>query len=69
MAHKAKDCFEETSIVGWIPGSEPDLDEKTDLDLLDDIDQFHVLTSIKVCTDRAETRVLGIQVSQAKFNG
>ena len=32
------------------------------------LDKDHVLTSIKVCTDRAVTSVKGIQASYGKFN-
>ena len=38
------------------------------MDFLIKLDKDHVLTSIKVCTDRAVTQVKGIQASYGKFN-
>ena len=64
-AHDAISCFSESSLYG---GPTTDLSKMTDLDMLLKLDLYHVLTSIKVCTDRAVTFVKGMQVSYGKFN-
>ena len=37
--------------------------------MLLNLDLDHVLTSIKVCTDREDTFIKGVQVSYGKFEG
>ena len=64
--HDAISCFRESAFYG---GMTVDQSQYTDLDLLLNLDLDHVLTSIKVCTDRAITFVKGIQASYGKFNG
>ena len=52
----ARDCFTKSQVLGWrseTEESEITTYDKSDLDLLLELDQYHVLTSIKVCTDRA----------------
>ena len=65
-AHRAIECFEESLLLG---GTNVNTREMTDLDMLLNLDQDHVVTSVKVCTDRAVTIVKGAQVSYGKFNG
>jgi len=40
----------------------------SDLEGLDKLSYNHVLTSVKVCTNRAKTLIKGMQVSYGKFN-
>ena len=65
-AHDAITCFKESAFYG---GLTVDQSTYSDLDLLLRLDLDHVLTSIKVCTDRAVTFVKGTQVSYGKYNG
>ena len=65
-AHDAITCFKESAFYG---GLTVDQSTYSDLDLLLRLDLDHVVTSLKVCTDRAVTFVKGVQVSYGKFNG
>ena len=65
-AHDAIECFLESLLVGG-PGGAVN-EARSDLDLLLSIDLDHVLTSLKVCTDRQVTFIKGVQASYGKFN-
>ena len=64
-SHDAIECFIESLSLGG-PGQ--NLLKRSDLDLLSQLDLDHVLTSVKVCTDRQVTFIKGIQASYGKFN-
>ena len=66
VAHDAINCFQESLIMG---GSTEASNQMTDLDEIEAIDFDHVLTGIKVCTNRAVTFIKGVQVSYGKFSG
>ena len=65
-AHDAITCFKESALYG---GPTVDEEKVTDLDKLLLLDLDHVLTSLKVCTDRQVTKIKGVQASYGKFNG
>ena len=65
IAHNAIDCFQESVMFG----SQSHLQaQKSDMDFLIKLDKDHLLTSVKVCTDRSLTQVQGVQASYGKFN-
>ena len=51
-AHKALSCFAESILRG---GNSDIAESLSDLDLLPTLDDDHVMTSVKVCTDRKVT--------------
>ena len=64
-AHNAIDCFQDSVIFGELNIDEGD---SSDIDYLLKLDLDHVLTSIKVCTNRQVTYIKGIQASYGKFS-
>ena len=65
-AHKAISCFDESTLQG---GANENTEALSDLNLLLSIEELHVMTSIKVCTDRSVSLVKGVQISYGIFNG
>ena len=82
FAHAPIDCFSQSVILGKDLKKLPDSivlgnDESklpdyvytnTDLDRILQLTSQHLLTSIKVCTDRAVTYVKGVQANYGLFN-
>lgn len=70
QAHKATHCFEPGKLVGGTSESANGSTSKvtSDLLLLNKLSTEHVLTSLKVCTNRKKTLVIGVQVSYGKFD-
>ena len=69
-AHKATDCFDQEKLVGGA-SEVADKDEVvvySDIERLKDLSLDHVITSIKVCTNRKADQIKGMQVSYGKFN-
>ena len=69
FAHRPIDCFKEDNLLGGAQQYEDDPFDRSDFDLLLNLDRLHLLTSVKVCTDRALTYIRGVQVSYGKFLG
>ena len=64
-AHAAIDCFETTPLKG---GNAANSIEGSDLDLLLNTSLNHVITTVKVCTNRQATQIIGIQVSYGRLD-
>lgn len=67
--HRAIECFKEENLLGGNLQFDDELNVKSDLELITSLDQKHILTSIKVCTNRANTSIRGLQVSYGKISG
>ena len=66
--HLPIDCFVTGPIIGAQGNPDSEIVESSDLDLLKNLGPDQILTSIKVCTDRAVTYIKGIQASYGEFN-
>ena len=66
-AHNAIDCFQTLPLKGG-SGTTDILVESTDLNRVDLIDIDHTIKTVKVCTDRKEAQILGVQISYGKLD-
>ena len=64
-AHAAIDCFETTPLKG---GNAANSVEGSDLDLLLSTSLNHAITTVKVCTNRKATQIIGMQVSYGRVD-